>query len=936
MQSEHPLRTTYGWLAVIFSVLTAGIGLAGYLYYLHHEKAIKQRVWHELAAVADLKTSQIAQWRGGRAACARSILKNPYIAAEARQWFERPGDPARRQRLLAWLEGLKELYRFQSVVLLDEQGVERLSVAGGKPAAAQLKALAAGTLRAKGTVFTDLHRNGTPQGIHLAVTAPLLIRQGPGTGVVGVVVFWIDPREELYPLIQSWPTPSPTAETLLVRREGDEVVYLNELRHRRNAAFVLRFPVGSAGLPAAMAVSGREGMVQGSDYRQVPVLAAVRHIPDSPWHLVAKMDLQEVYAPIRERAWLAVILTGLLIAASGLSVGLVWRARNLQFLRKQFELEREKQALVQHYAYLTKYANDIILLMDEEGRIVEANDRALACYGYTRDELLQLRIADLRSPESLSELETHRRRLEEQQELLFETVHQRKDGATFPVEVSARVVEVTGRKFYQSIVRDITERKRAEERVAHQARLLNEVNDAVLSTDENYRITSWNRAAEHLYGLSAEEAIGKETSQVIPNPKRGEARRTVAETGAWRGEVAWVREDGRELVTEHSASVIRSAEGKPAGTVVIVRDITERKQAEKMLRMTQFAVDRARDAVFWVGQDARLVYVNEAACLSLGYSREELLSMAVPDVDPDYPAEVWAQHWEELQRRRSYLFESRHRRKDGSLFPVEVAVSHLRFEDREYECAFARDITERKRSEAALRGSEAALRRSREELRTLAAGLLTAQEEERRRLSRELHDDLNQRLAMLAVEFESLEQHHPVLPEGIRAQLGSLKSRVVELSDDLRRMAYQLHPSILEHLGLAVALKSYCEEFSRREKIEAKLIHHNVPALLPQDTALCLYRVVQEGLRNVARHSSSPSVTVSLAGSRNRIRLSITDLGVGFDRLSVRGRRGLGLISMEERVRLVQGRFAVHSQPGQGARIDVRIPLPGKAATPPA
>jgi signal transduction histidine kinase len=243
-----------------------------------------------------------------------------------------------------------------------------------------------------------------------------------------------------------------------------------------------------------------------------------------------------------------------------------------------------------------------------------------------------------------------------------------------------------------------------------------------------------------------------------------------------------------------------------------------------------------------------------------------------------------------------------------------------------------RDITERKRSEAALRESEAALRRSREELRTLAAGLLTAQEEERRRLSRELHDDLNQKLAMLAVDLESLEQHLPLSPQAIRAQLGSLKCRVVELSDDLRRMASQLHPSVLEHLGLVVALKSYCEELSKRERIEARLTHHNVPTQLPLDTALCLYRVVQEGLRNVARHSSSPSVTVSLTATRGSIRLSITDLGVGFDPLSVKSRGGLGLISMEERVRLVRGHFAVHSQPGRGVRIEVRVPLPAKAA----
>jgi signal transduction histidine kinase len=182
---------------------------------------------------------------------------------------------------------------------------------------------------------------------------------------------------------------------------------------------------------------------------------------------------------------------------------------------------------------------------------------------------------------------------------------------------------------------------------------------------------------------------------------------------------------------------------------------------------------------------------------------------------------------------------------------------------------------------------------------------------------------------MLAVEAEALEQQLPVSQIPIRDRLGSLKGRLIELSDDLRRMAYQLHPSILEHLGLAVALRSYCAEFSERERIKARFVHRDVPEALPQDVALCLYRVAQEGLRNVAKHSGSSRVTVSLAGVQHGVRLSITDFGAGFDPESVKSTGGLGLISMQERVRMMQGSITVASRPGRGTRIEVRIPLPG-------
>lgn len=271
--------------------------------------------------------------------------------------------------------------------------------------------------------------------------------------------------------------------------------------------------------------------------------------------------------------------------------------------------------------------------------------------------------------------------------------------------------------------------------------------------------------------------------------------------------------------------------------------------------------------------------------------------------------------------------------KDGRRIHLEVST---RLQFREGKAVgvqgIARDITERRQAEEVLRQNEVVLHQNREALRALTAGLLTAQEQEWKRLSRELHDDLNQKLAMLAIEAEALEQQLPVSEGPVRGRLGALRGRLIELSDDLRRMAYQLHPSILEHLGLAVALRSYCAEFSEREGIKARFVHRDVPERLPQDVALCLYRVAQEGLRNVARHSGSSRVTVSLAGIQHGVRLSITDFGVGFDPELVKSKGGLGLISMQERVRMVQGSIAVGSEPGRGTRIEVRIPRPGGEA----
>jgi PAS domain S-box-containing protein len=236
------------------------------------------------------------------------------------------------------------------------------------------------------------------------------------------------------------------------------------------------------------------------------------------------------------------------------------------------------------------------------------------------------------------------------------------------------------------------------------------------------------------------------------------------------------------------------------------------------------------------------------------------------------------------------------------------------------------DITERKQAEDTLRRREQALGSSRQEIRSLASRLITAQEEERRYLARELHDGLNQRLAMLAVDIGMLKKQvpdrDPVCEELIR-----LQRLAMNLSDDVRSMSHDLHPSALEHLGLPSALKSHCAELSKGIGLQVKLTIRNLPEAIPQDVTLCLYRVAQECLHNVARHSGTRECRVVLKGANAGLQLSVSDAGVGFDMEKAYKKETLGLISMEERVRLVNGNLSVESVPGSGTKLEVFVPL---------
>jgi signal transduction histidine kinase len=241
-------------------------------------------------------------------------------------------------------------------------------------------------------------------------------------------------------------------------------------------------------------------------------------------------------------------------------------------------------------------------------------------------------------------------------------------------------------------------------------------------------------------------------------------------------------------------------------------------------------------------------------------------------------------------------------------------------------------VVERVRAEQALRESREALRSSHDRIQDLAGSLITAQEEERRRVSRELHDDFNQKLAALSIGLSNLKRHVPVDRDALVERLDSLQRRTVELTDDVRRLTHRLHPAALEHAGLPTALKAYCSEFAELTGIGVDLSVGPESAGLPTEVALCLYRVAQEALRNTATHSGARNVTVRLDSTERAVCLTISDEGTGFDPERSRLQGGLGLVSMEERVRLLNGSFRVQSAPGRGTELRIEIPLGREAS----
>jgi len=380
-----------------------------------------------------------------------------------------------------------------------------------------------------------------------------------------------------------------------------------------------------------------------------------------------------------------------------------------------------------------------------------------------------------------------------------------------------------------------------------------------------------------------------------------------------------LRPKGVEVWLEKNAHAFFDSDGRMLRVIGMVADVTERKRAEEGIRESekQFRtiVETTNEGVWLLDSELHTSYVNRQMAEMLGYEPGQVVGRSVFDF---YFAEDVEHKKQVLSRRQQGLSdqcEERLLRKDGNELWVRMAATPVFKDNGEFGGALAMmaDITERKRAEKALAD--------------MSRKLIQAQEQERARIGRELHDDINQRLAMLALEIGRLQDNHPEL----RSSLQALRQQTTEISNDVQALSHELHSSKLEYLGVVAGMKSWCKEFSERQRMEIDF-KTEVSSTLPLEVGLSLFRVIQEALHNAQKHSGVKRIELQLREDSGEIHLVVSDLGRGFDLETAMQGRGLGLTSMGERVRLMNGTISIESKPMCGTTIHVRVPLESKHA----
>jgi PAS domain S-box-containing protein len=614
-------------------------------------------------------------------------------------------------------------------------------------------------------------------------------------------------------------------------------------------------------------------------------------------------------------------------------------------------------------AAIVESSDDAIVSKDLSGTITSWNAAAQRMLGYTAEEAVGHPIDMIVPPEKLDEEAQVIARLRAGDRIdHYETVRINKAGERRNVSLTiSPVKDSQGRIIGSSkIVHDSAARTQAEQAQSRLAAIVESSDDVIVSKDLNGIINSWNPAAERTFGYSAHEAIGQPITIIIPHDLRDEEaeiiRRLKNGQRIQHFETERVTKAGKRLNVSLTVSPIRDSQGKVIGASKIARDITELKRAEKALRENQELLRAAFTQTYSflaiLSTDGTVVEANRAALEGTGFTRSEVIGR-----------KLWDTWWRTLPEEQiiaktsvataakglAVREECQYALRDGTIRYADRTLNPVHNENGEVVMIVASglDNTEHRQLRNMLeervqnRTRELEVKnleliRQTEVVRELSARLLQIQDEERRRIARELHDSVGQMLAAVSMNLSHVNREAHTLTPGSARALEDNISLVEQISTEIRTISHLLHPPLLDEVGLQSALRWYIDGFSERSKINVDLELPDDFGRLPRNLEITLFRVVQECLTNIHRHSGSSTAAICLARAENEVRLEVRDAGKGIPAdtqtsLAEGKLSGVGLRGMSERLRQMGGRLEVSSN-GTGTLVLATLPI--ELATP--
>lgn len=579
------------WIAIFVLVSLTTI-LVGLTYYRHEQDQIRNHKYQELNAIAELKVGQIVEWREERLADALRLWRSPATRRVIAEWIRDPGNPDLLSLTLDWMHSQRET-TFDELILVDPEFRVLLSTVGEPiQLPAEGKSAMQASLAGREPVLSDLFLDPARGHILMEAVAPIYDDQGR---LLGLMVLLANVDNSLYPLVQSWPTPSPTAETLLVKIDRGEVVVLNDLRHRENTALSMRHPLTDTNLAAVQAVLGRQGMFEGADYRGVRILANLRAVPESSWFMVAKVDLEEIFAEARFRTLIIFLISGLFILFTGAATAYGYRQRQILLLKELYRTERDQRQNQEEYRITLYGIGDGVISTDSNGLVKQMNQVAEKLTGWleanARGKPLDEIFVIINEQTRLPVANPVQRVLNEGVVvgLANHTLLISKDGTERPIADSGSPIRNDNNELVGVVLifRDQTQERAAqkllEESEERFRNLVESAPDAIFIQAGGF-FTYLNPSAAKLFGAdSPVELVGTPVMDRYHHSFHEKIRERLHQLAVFKQQVPlqeqkWIRLDKTPVDVE--ATEVPTLHSGLFGILVFARDISERKKVE--------------------------------------------------------------------------------------------------------------------------------------------------------------------------------------------------------------------------------------------------------------------------------------------------------------------------------------------------------------------